>query len=59
VRTSAKIDKGSASVDSALGTVGHSLVDEILLVLAVLEHLEELILGHLKTLERLLLLDDG
>lgn len=59
VRTSAQIDKRTASVDSAQGTVRNSLVDEMLLVLAVVEHLEELILGHFQTLKGLLLLDDG
>lgn len=58
VRASAQIDEGAASVNSALGSFGDSLVDEILLVLAVLEHLKELILGHLKTLKWLLGLDD-
>lgn len=59
VGSSAQIDEGTASIDSALGAIGHSLVDEVLLVLAVLEHLKEFILGHLQTLEGLLLLDDG
>jgi hypothetical protein len=59
VRSSAQINQGSTAVDSALGAIGDSLVDEILLVLAVLEHLEELILGHLETLKGLLLLDDA
>lgn len=58
MRTSAQIDKRTASVDSAQSTVRNSLVDEILLVLAVVEHLEELILGHFQTLKRLLLLDN-
>lgn len=59
VRTSAQIDKRTASVDSAQSTVRNSLVDEMLLVLAVVEHLEELILGHFQTLKGLLLLDNG
>lgn len=59
VRSSAQIDKGAASVNSTLGAIRDSLLNEILLVLAVLEHLEELILGHLQTLERLLLLDNA
>jgi hypothetical protein len=59
VRSSAQIDKGTASVDSTLGAIRDSLLNEILLVLAVLEHLKELILGHLQTLERLLLLDNA
>lgn len=59
VRSSAQIDKGAASVDSALGAIRDSLLNKILLVFAVLEHLEELILGHLQTLERLLLLDNA
>lgn len=59
VGTTAQIDQGTAAVDSALGVVGHALLDKVLLVLAILEHFEELILGHLQTLKRLLLLDDG
>lgn len=58
VRSSAQIDEGAASIDGTLGAIGHSLVDEVFLVLAVLEHLEEFVLGHLQTLKRLLLLDD-
>jgi len=59
VRPSAQVDEGTTSVHRALGAVGHALVDEVLLVLAVSEHLEELVLGHLEADERLLLLDDG
>jgi hypothetical protein len=59
VRTSAKIDERAASVDGAGGAVRDALVDEVLLVFAVFEHLEELFLGHLQTLKGLLLLDDG
>ena len=59
MRSTAQINQGSTAVDSALCAIGDSLVDEILLVLAVLEHLEELILGHLEALKRLLLLDDA
>lgn len=58
VRTSAEIDEGTATVNGTLGAIGNSLVDKVLLVLAVLEHLEELLLGHLETLKRLLLLDN-
>jgi hypothetical protein len=58
VRSSAQIDQGTASVHSTLGAVGNSLLNEILLVLAVLEHLKELVLGHFQTLKRLLLLDN-
>lgn len=59
VRAPAQIDQRSTPVDSALGAVGNALVDEVLLVFAVLEHLEELLFGHLETLEGLLLLDNG
>jgi hypothetical protein len=59
VRASAKIDERTASVDSAHSAVGNTLVDEVLLVLAVVEHFKELFLGHFKTLKGLLLLDDG
>jgi hypothetical protein len=59
MRTSAQIDKRTTSVDGAQSTVRNSLVDEVLLVLAVVEHLEELFLGHFQTLKGLLLLDNG
>lgn len=59
MRTSAQIDERTASVDGAQSAVRNSLVDEILLVLAVVEHLKELILGHFQTLKGLLLLDNG
>lgn len=59
VRASAKIDERTASVDSTRGAVGDTLVDEVLLVFAVVEHLKELVLGHFQTLKGLLLLDDG
>jgi hypothetical protein len=58
VRSSAQIDQGTASVHSTLGAIGNTLLNEILLVLAVLEHLKELVLGHFQTLERLLLFDN-
>lgn len=59
MRTSAKIDQRTTSVDCARGAVGNTLVDKVLLVFAVVEHLKELVLGHFQTLKRLLLLDDG
>ena len=59
VRTTAQIDQRAAAVNRAESTVGYTLVNEVLLVFAVLEHLKKFILGHLETLERLLLLDDG
>ncbi|KAI6760208.1 hypothetical protein HG531_013409 [Fusarium graminearum] len=59
VRTSAQIDEGTTSVDSTLGAIRYSLLDEVLLVLAVLKHLKKLLLGHLETLKGLLLLDDA
>lgn len=59
VGSSAQIDKGTTSVDSTLGAIGDSLLDEILLVFAVVEHLKKFLLGHFETLERLLLLDDA
>ena len=57
--SSAEIDQGTATVDGAFGAVGHALVDEVLLVLAVLEHFLELVLGHFQALKWLFLLDDG
>lgn len=59
VRSTAQIDEGTTSVDGRLGALGHALVDEILLVLAVLEHLKQFVLGHLETNKRLLLFNDG
>ena len=59
MRSTAQIDERTASVDGRLGALGHTLVDKIFLVLAVLEHLEQLCLGHFKTDKGLLLLDDG
>lgn len=59
VRTSAQINEGTTSVDSTLGAIRYSLLDEVLLVLAVLKHLKKLLLGHLETLKGLLLLDDA
>jgi hypothetical protein len=59
MRTSAQIDEGTTSVNGALGAIGDSLLNEVLLVLAVVEHLKKLLLGHLETLERLLLLDNA
>lgn len=59
MRTSAKIDERTASVDCTCGAVRNTLVDKVLLVFAVVEHLKELVLGHFQTLKGLLLLDDG
>lgn len=59
MRTTAQIDQRTAAVNRAESAVGYTLVDEVLLVFAVLEHLKKFIFGHLETLERLLLLDDG
>ena len=59
VGSSAQINEGTTSVNSALGAIGNSLLNEVLLVLAVLEHLKKLLLGHLETLERLLLLHNS
>lgn len=59
MRTSAKIDERTASVDCTCGAVGNTLVDKVLLVFAVVEHFKELVLCHFQTLKRLLLLDDG
>jgi UDP:flavonoid glycosyltransferase YjiC (YdhE family) len=59
VGTTAEIDQGTASIYCTLGSVGNTLVDEVKLVFAVLEHLNKLFLGHLETLKWLFLLDDG
>lgn len=59
VRSTTQIDEWTTSVDGRLGALGHTLVDEVFLVLAVLEHLEQFRLGHFETDKGLLLLDDG
>jgi hypothetical protein len=59
VGSSAQIDEGTTSVDSTLGAIGNSLLNEVLLVLAVLEHFKKLLLGHFQTLERLFLLHNS
>jgi len=57
VGSTAEIDKRAALVDSgAIG--GHLLVENANLELVVLEHLQQVGLLHLQTLEILLLLDD-
>ena len=59
VRPATEINQGPAAIHGTHGTVRNSLVDKVLLVLAVAEHLQELRLCHLKPYERLLFLDDG
>jgi len=58
VRASAEVNKWPTLIDSAASAIGHSLVDEVEFVLAVLEHLGEIRFGHDEALERLLFLDD-
>lgn len=57
VGTPAQIDKSTAPVDGAL-FAGHQLVNVVKLVLAVCEHLLEVLLGDLQPVEALLLLED-
>lgn len=58
VGTSAQIDQGTAAVDST-ALSSHELVDVVKLVLAVGEHLLEVLLGNLQSVEALLLLEDA
>jgi len=57
VRTSAQIDQGTATVDGGAGAIGNLVLDNVLLVLVVAEHLEQILLLQGETLESLLLLD--
>lgn len=57
VGTETQVDERSTAVDRRRGAIGNLLVDVVLLVLVVLEHLEKDLLGQLEALERLLLLD--
>jgi len=57
MRADAEINHGATAVDSRGGAVGDLGFDEVLLVLVVVEHFEELLLGHDETLELLLVLD--
>lgn len=57
VRASAEINKGTATVDSA-AFAGNELVNIVQLVFAVCEHLLEVLLGDLQTVEALLLFED-
>ena len=56
--TSAQIDQGTTPVDSALLS-GDELVNVVQLVLAVREHLLEVLLRNLQSIETLLLLEDA
>eukprot|EP00053_Salpingoeca_punica_P013384 m.120929 g.120929 ORF g.120929 m.120929 type:complete len:748 (-) comp16189_c0_seq1:23-2266(-) len=56
VRAAAEVDKRAAAVDGG-GGGGDLLVDDALLELVVLKHLQQILLGHLQALEGLLLLD--
>ena len=58
MRASAEIDKGTATVDGAAFT-GDELVNIVQLVFAVGEHLLEILLRNLQSVEALLLLEDA
>lgn len=53
----AQVNKGPTSVNSGGGVVENLAPDEVLFVLVVLEHFEEVFLGHYKALKGLLLAD--
>lgn len=57
VRSSAKIDQGSATVDGALFS-GDQLFDVVQLVLAVREHLPEVLFRDFQSVKALFLLED-
>lgn len=57
VRTAAQIDKGTAAVDCAVLSLD-KVVDIVKLILGVGEHLLQVLLGNLQSLELLLLLAD-
>lgn len=59
MRSPAKVDEGTASVDGTAAAVGDALLNEVKLVRAVLKHLDEICFGHHETLEWLLCLYDG
>ena len=56
VRSSAKVDQGTATVDRTL-LPSDQLVDVVQLVLAVRKHLPEVLLGDLQSVKALLLLE--
>lgn len=57
MRTSTQIDKRTTSVNGGAGAIGDLVRDNVLLVLVVGKHLEQLLLGESQTLEWLLFLD--
>lgn len=57
VGASAQIDQGAVPVNCGLGAILNLVLDDVLLVLVVGKHLEQVLLAHLESLERLLLLD--
>lgn len=57
MRASAEIDKGTVTIDGA-AFAGDELVNIVQLVFAVCEHLFEVLLGNLQSVEALLLLED-
>jgi hypothetical protein len=58
MRASAEIDKGSATVDGA-ALASDELVNVVQLIFAVCEHLLEVLLGDLQSVEALLLFKDA
>ena len=57
VGADAQVDEGPIAVDGGGGAVGNLGLDKVRLVLAVLEHLEQVGLGQLEPLKALLVLD--
>jgi len=58
VRATAEIDEGTTTVDGA-ALARHELVNIVQLVFTVTEHLLEVLLGNLQSVETLLLLEDA
>ena len=57
MRSTAKINERSTSIDGGAGPVWNFFVDEVQLVLAVTKHLLQVGFGHLEALKRLFFLD--
>jgi hypothetical protein len=58
VRTLTQIDQRTTAIDSGGSTIGDLVVDDMDLVRVMLEHFQEVCLGHFKSHKRLLFLVD-
>lgn len=59
VGTKTQVNQGTTSVDSRRGSIRDLVLDIVLLILVVFEHLEQDFLGQLESLKGLLLLDSS